>query len=172
MKTLVIHPKDSTTDFLKVIYKDHADWTIVTDATVSKAELKKLIKNHQRIIMLGHGTEDGLIGSFTRRIVDSTLVYLLRTKVCVCVWCNADVFVKRYELTGFYTGMIISDAEEALMFCLRQACTNDIENSNVLFATSIRDSINETDILDTMKSKYVAPGNPVVDFNKDNLYFR
>lgn len=31
MKTLVIHPKDTTTDFLSVIYEDKIGWTIIND---------------------------------------------------------------------------------------------------------------------------------------------
>ena len=61
MKTLVIHPKDSTTDFLSDIYIDK-EWTLITK-NVSKKILKESIKEHDRIIMLGHGTEKGLIGS-------------------------------------------------------------------------------------------------------------
>ncbi len=75
MKTLVIHPKDSTTDFLSEIYSDK-NWTVV-NTNVSKKFLKEQIKSHDRIVMLGHGTESGLIG-FDKFIIDSTWVYLLR----------------------------------------------------------------------------------------------
>ena len=40
---------------------------------------KDAIKSNDRIVMLGHGTEQGLIG-FQRFIIDSSLVYLLREK--------------------------------------------------------------------------------------------
>lgn len=43
MKTLVIHPKDSTTDFLCEIYKDKKDWTII-NSNVAKKLLKEQIK--------------------------------------------------------------------------------------------------------------------------------
>ena len=110
MKTLVIHPKDTTTDFLSLIYEDK-DWTVITD-NISKSALKRQIKAHDRIVMLGHGMETGLIG-FNRLVIDSNLVYLLREKHCVCIWCNADKFVLKYGLKGFYTGMIISEVQEA-----------------------------------------------------------
>ena len=90
MQTLVIHPKDETTDFLSVIYADK-DWTVV-NTRPSKSKLKELIKSHDRIIMLGHGTKDGLIimeGAYNYHfLIDSSLVYLLREKDCVCIWCN------------------------------------------------------------------------------------
>lgn len=33
-KTLVIHPKDTTTDFLGNIYLNHSNWTIVNDRNI------------------------------------------------------------------------------------------------------------------------------------------
>jgi hypothetical protein len=54
MKTLVIHPKDDSTYFLSTIYEGK-DWTIINDR--GKSLLKKLIKTHDRIIMMGHGCE-------------------------------------------------------------------------------------------------------------------
>lgn len=83
--TLVIHPKDQTTDFLSEIYLDK-NWTVINTNT-SKKFLKEQILTHDRIVMLGHGTEKGLLG-YDRYIIDSTLVYLLREKECVCIWCN------------------------------------------------------------------------------------
>ena len=43
MKTLLIHPADPTTDFIKDFYADNIDWTIVNDLP-SKSKLKKLVK--------------------------------------------------------------------------------------------------------------------------------
>ena len=65
MKTLIIHPKDSTTTFLKHIYAPILDKTIVT-VGIDKSELRELIYNHDRVIMLGHGSPWGLmsVGQF------------------------------------------------------------------------------------------------------------
>ena len=113
MKTLVIHQKDSSTDFLKPIYAD-LDCQVITDIRVSDKALVAAIKANDRIIMLGHGTEVGLLcGDQSRYIIDSTLVYLLREKSCVCIWCNADVFVRKYKLKGLFTGMIVSEIGRA-----------------------------------------------------------
>lgn len=170
MKTLVIHPFDVTTGFLSVIYEGKKDWTVI-DTNVSTKFLKKQIKNHNRIVMLGHGSEDGLFG-FGRLIIDSTLVYLLREKQCVCIWCNADVFVEKYELKGFYTGMIVSDYEEAIMYSinLHENIVQKIYNSNVLFADAAKKSIDEENMLDSMKLMYDDDSNPIIDFNKQNLH--
>lgn len=142
MKTLVIHPKDITTDFLSDIYSDK-DWTVI-NINVSKSFLKKQIKEHDRIVMLGHGTGEGLIG-FKRLIIDSNYVYLLRDKITVCIWCNADNFVKKYNLKGFYTGMIISEMDEANCYSLYETSQANITASNILFATAIKNAIDSDD---------------------------
>lgn len=165
MKTLVIHPKDPTTDFLSDIYSDKK-WTVV-NTNISKKSLKEQIKSHDRIVMLGHGTELGLIG-FNKFIINSSLVYLLRDKVCICIWCNADIFVKKYNLKGFYTGMIISEYTESLMYNIP---TNDyfLIDSNKNFANSIKVSIDTDNILDSV-IKHYGGNSAVVLFNKQNLF--
>jgi hypothetical protein len=165
MKTLVIHPKDPTTDFLSDIYSDKK-WTVV-NTNISKKSLKEQIKSHDRIVMLGHGTELGLIG-FNKFIINSSLVYLLRDKVCICIWCNADIFVKKYNLKGFYTGMIISEYTESLMYNIP---TNNyfLTESNKDFANSIKVSIDTDNILDNV-IKHYGGNSAVVLFNKQNLF--
>lgn len=170
MKTLVIHPKDVTTDFLSAIYEGK-DWTVITD-NIPKSHLRKAIRNHERIIMLGHGSGQGLFG-FKRFVLDSTYVYLLRTKrECVYIWCNANKFVDRYGLSGFYTGMIISDYMEALDYAVK-AHGDHIDNSNVLFATTVRDAI---DLDSAAMCKQVIErydnDTAVVDFNRNNIFSR
>jgi len=101
-------------------------------------------------------------------VIDSSFVYLLKEKQCVCIWCNADVFVEKYKLKGFYTGMIISEYEEAIIFCV-QGDYQEIYNSNVLFADAVKKSIDESDMLKSMKLLY-DDKNPIIEFNKQNLF--
>jgi len=165
MKTLVIHPFDITTGFLEDIYINH-DWTII-DTNVSHKIMKDSIKSHNRIIMLGHGSDLGLLG-FGRYMIDSKLVYLLREKDCICIWCNANMFVEKYKLKGFYTGMIISEYEEAV-YCDVNTTLEEIYISNVLFADSIKKSITQLQILDEMLKHYTGDSN-VIMYNRNNLY--
>lgn len=169
MKTLVIHPKDITTDFLSDIYSDK-DWTVI-NINVSKSFLKKQIKEHDRIVMLGHGTGEGLIG-FKRLIIDSNYVYLLRDKITVCIWCNADNFVKKYNLKGFYTGMIISEMDEANCYSLYETSQANITASNILFATAIKNAIDSDDMLSVVQQKYKKDDNNIVNFNKERIWQR
>jgi hypothetical protein len=130
--------------------------------------LKGQIKAHDRIVMLGHGTEKGLIG-FNKFVIDSSWVYLLRDKNCVCIWCNADEFVKKYQLKGFYTGMIISEYEEAIMCCV-PSNSHWINESNVDFALALKHSIDEENMLENAKMLYEG-NSAVVEFNRNNLYY-
>jgi hypothetical protein len=168
MKTLVIHPSDPSTDFLKGIYKDK-DWTIVNDPyiTRSRVQITKLIKEHERIIMMGHGYPGGLFYS----CITPELVYLLRTKLCVCIWCNADRFVLKYGLRGFYTGMFISEVSEAKYFGI-ETTQEKIDHSNNYFATELNKYIDLPFVHQLIKEHYNSFDCPVIQFNNDRLYER
>jgi hypothetical protein len=174
VKTLVIHPIDATTDFLSVIYEGK-DWTILRRSIYKKLELVEALNSHDRIIMLGHGLPQGLL-SITNRdsmsyqmVIDSKLVYILREKECICIWCNADQFVRKYALRGFHTGMIISEDEEANLFSITYN-NSDIKESNELFAKTIKSYIDSENVLEEVKSEYVSETNNIIKFNMNNLY--
>lgn len=169
MKTLVIHPLDPSTDMLCTIYNGE-DWTVV-DGSGSKSNLRKLIKDHDRIVMLGHGTADGLADLIGNRfVIDSSFVYLLRDKVVFCVWCNADEFVHKYNLKGFYTGMIISEEIEANMYKVNTV-DGEVDTSNTVFSEAVRLAVNakDEDMVRIVKENYVGKGN-VFDFNRERIY--
>lgn len=170
MKTLVIHPSDPTTDFLKVIYEGKG-WTTIR-TSVPKRVLKESILAHDRIVMLGHGTEKGLANSKWDGVITSDLVYLLREKLCVAIWCNANVFFEKYDLKGFYTGMIISEYDEAI-YCCVNTTYHEISESNLLFASSIAKAIDSDDMLAVAKKAYISEGlNRTMDYNDKNLFYR
>ena len=168
MKTLVIHPDDPSTEFLKEIYIGKG-WTINNDLNGSKKKVIEQIKEHDRIIMLGHGHPGGLF--YTP--INSTLVYLLKEKQCICIWCNADKFVEKYELNGFYTGMFISEVTEAAHFGITIS-QEGIDRSNRDFAFDMRLWIRHDDpktICEGIKSTYIGVYS-VYQFNNDRLYYR
>jgi hypothetical protein len=166
MKTLVIHPEDKTTDFLKVIYTGK-EWSII-DYRADRKEITKAILEHDRIVMLGHGSAQGLFG-YNDMVIDSSLVYLLKGKQCVCIWCNADKFVDKYKLQGFYTGMIISEWQEAIDYAILPQ-GEDIDESNALFASTIASAIDSPTLLTEVKEIYKSETNPVILFNQENIY--
>ena len=166
MKTLVIHPDDRSTDFLKQIYEGR-DFTVFNGhkPDISASKFRKLVKAHDRIIMMGHGYPGGLFMSY----IDPTMVYLLREKDCVCIWCNADQFVNRYGLKGFYTGMFISEVGEANWFDIKTDQAN-VDISNELFTRLVTENIDLENPQPIIKENYVGDC-PVIRYNNERLYY-
>ena len=109
--TLVIHPDDYTTEFLNEIYKGKG-WDVITKPRLRPRNLKDAIFDHKRIIMLGHGTPQGLLGHYGY-MIDRSLAPILRQRDVVAIWCHADQFMNRHRMKGFYSGMFISEEAEA-----------------------------------------------------------
>lgn len=145
MKTIVVHPDDRTTDFLKPIYNRLSDITVLTGGAYTPTEINKLIEEHDRIIMLGHGWHHGLLSKdvFTHSvyIIDEANADALREKDnSVFIWCYAEDFVAGNNLKGICTGMFISEPLEAVVNEVEYE-DSDIKNSNNLFATLLGDSL-------------------------------
>lgn len=179
MTTLIIHPEDPSTSFLDIVYSGITDKTLVT-GNVTKTELAEMIDNHDRIMMMGHGSPWGLfsVGKFKNSgsyIIDNSLVWLLsQKKDNVFIWCNADQFVNRHGLKGFYSGMFISEVGEAY-YCGLPGTTQDIvDESNFGFCHILSEYINEdkNTIYDNVKTEYgiIAKDNPVALYNHKRLY--
>ncbi|OGH59105.1 MAG: hypothetical protein A3G34_02140 [Candidatus Lindowbacteria bacterium RIFCSPLOWO2_12_FULL_62_27] len=134
MKTLVVHPGDPSTEFLAGIYAGR-NWMVARQAdALTETALRAAMARHARVILLGHGSPDGLfdyrMGDFA---VDKRLVPDLREKICVCIWCHADQFVRAHKLQSpFHTGMFISDPAEARLYGVR-ATARQIQVSNRRF---------------------------------------
>lgn len=76
------------------------------------------------------------------------------------------MFLKKYKLREFYTGMIISEMDEAYLFCLYGFHYKQIFESNQLFVQSIKENIDNIGLLNNVKEKYIGESNPIIDFNK------
>ena len=169
MKTLVIHPTDPTTDFLSAIYQDE-DWTVIRDI-VSRSSLVKAIQEHDVILMMGHGSESGLYDINKRQyIIDDRFVFVLREKQCTFIWCHADEFVQKYKLKGMYSGMVISEIDEAINYCIRPS-DGEIEKSNTMFAEAVRQALKHLDPVYKFKLLYEGEGE-VFKFNKERFYYK
>lgn len=179
MQTLVIHPKDASTDFLKPIY-ENLDCSVIT-GNCTKAEVYEQVSMHDRIIMLGHGSPSGLfaVSQFTDEhrtsyIIDESFANLLLEKENnVYIWCHADQYVNKYELSGFFTGMFISEVLEAAMYDIN-AEDEEIGKSNHLFSQQVGEKIeNESEkIHKYLKDRYILPGSQVRDFNYKRIYWK
>jgi hypothetical protein len=180
-KTLIIHPKDNSTSFLDIVYNNIPEdkRTIVTGG-ISKAEVTKLMREHRRIMMMGHGSPGGLfaVGQFHNcgaYVIDQDMISVLRTKEDnVYIWCNADKFVDAFDLKGFYSGMFISEVGEATYCGLPGMSQDIVDESNYGFCNIIGKYINEgtEDIHTKVKEEYgvIAENNPVATYNFNRLY--
>jgi hypothetical protein len=166
MKTLVIHPKDASTDFLSRIYQGK-NWNVVTDY-VSNDDLIDLIDEHDRIIMLGHGYQGGLYGHH-RIMINASHVSKIASKELVAVWCHANAFFDQHALPGFYTGMIISEPAEAEFYGVPYT-QSEIDESNHLLAETIRETIFDENMLSKTRYHYDTTSNRIIKYNKRNLY--
>ena len=179
MKTLIIHPEDESTFFLDIVYKPIENKTVITGG-VSKFELMTLIKEHDRIMMMGHGSPGGLfsINKFDNcgaYIIDQQMVPLLKEKTDnVFIWCNADKFVEVFGLEGFYSGMFISEVGEAYYCGLPGTEQDQVDESNYGFVNIIAKYINEDKnvIHENVKKEYglIAEENPIALYNNNRLY--
>jgi hypothetical protein len=179
MKNLIIHPEDPTTTFLSQIYAQLTHKTIIRGG-ISKSEIPKLIESHDRVLMLGHGSPYGLLnsGQFPDAgsyIIAYSMVLSLRNKTNnVFIWCHADQFVQRHGLSGFYSGMFVSEVEEALYYGIDDINWNMIDQSNDRFASVVSKYLNEP--IESLYQKLLieygvmAKTNPIARFNLDRLY--
>jgi hypothetical protein len=178
MKNLIIHPTDSSTDFLSPIYADISD-AIILNGGATKDQVKELITRHDRVIMLGHGSPFGLfsVGQFMGSngyIIDSTMVDVLKYTECISIWCNADQFMNKHQLNGFYSGMFISEVGEAHYCGLPGTLQETVNTSNHYFAQLLGEVINEplSVIYEHVKENYglLNEDNPVANYNHNRLY--
>ena len=178
MTNLIIHPTDRSTDFLKPIYANITDATIMNGG-ISKDQVAKAINEHDRIIMLGHGSPYGLfsIGQFTGNngyVIDESMVPLLLDKECISIWCNADQFMNKHQLYGFYSGMFISEVGEAMYCGLPGMEQETVTTSNDYFAELLGEVIDEplSIIYEHIMDNYrlIIEDNPVALYNHNRLY--
>ena len=183
MKTLIIHPADHSTSFLDIVYNSIPDKTVITGG-VTKSEIQRLIREHDRVMMMGHGSPGGLfsVGQFkysgwrnSGYIIDQHCVPLLKQKKDnVFIWCHADKFVNLFGLKGFYSGMFISEVVEAVYEGLPNTKQETVDESNYGFVNIISKYINEPTgiIYENVRNEYgiIAEKNDVAEYNHMRLY--
>ena len=175
---LVIHPEDTSTDFLCPIYRGLRNKTVVRK-NKSRKELLELVDGHERVIMLGHGSPEGLfaVNVFPDRqrgefVVDKEFVRALKNKDNIYIWCHADQFVHSHRLNGFFSGMFISEILEAYSYEL-DVPQKTIDHSNTTFSKLVARNIREhSEVIHRhVKAGYgmLREVNPVIAFNCERL---
>ena len=183
MKTLVIHPKDKSTDFLSPIYAGLDNVTLVTGGW-SQSQIQEAIQTHDQVMMMGHGSPNGLfaVGQFPNEngyVIGSSLVETLSQKDNnIFIWCNADRFVDYYGLKGFYSGMFISEVGEAFYCGVKDFTPEAVNESNDTFARQLGDCLLGTRdpeaIYGQIREHYgaLAETNLIAAYNHKRLYLK
>lgn len=177
---LIIHiiSTEDTKEFAS-IYKgceDKVNTSILINPT--KFLLKQAImREKERIIFIGHGTEDGLLNKqLDGFLIDSDMVQFLRNKEIVGIWCNASTFASKYDLKGFFTSMFISNCDELLDcgFVLFENCDEEIKHQNNLFSQRLNDlMLSKTPLTEwskKLKSFIRDDDHKFVKFNYEAIY--
>ena len=116
----VIHANDPTTKVLSQLYEQREDITARITEMSTNGAVQRAIRVDNVIMMLGHGNEYGLFskpeknGNYKRFMITDKHVQFLRSKTCIGIWCHANLFAERYGLHGLFSGMIISELQEAI----------------------------------------------------------
>ena len=128
--------------------------------------------------LLGHGNEYGLFskpdknGDYRRFLITDRHVQFLRDKTCIGIWCYANKFAERYGLHGLFSGMIISELQEAVDNNIKTT-KEEIDREMQTFTLRLRDCIDRYGLqeasirmrdLDDVKSELTR-------FNYNNLYY-
>jgi hypothetical protein len=184
---IVIHPNDDSTRFLKRLYSGYGEQMLLTEENNNKAIKEALMnENDNRILMmLGHGCPQGLfaprkdknyqngIDQFGRLIINASHVQMLRKKLCIGIWCYAVDFARKYNLHGLFSGMIISELEEAQDCGMYEFTKEEIQMYNQDFAEALYDCINKYPLNEVPQAmeNYISNPNRLEQFNYSNLYY-
>ena len=180
---LVIHPKDKTTAMLSALYEG-LEAQVVDDNRPTKemGHLLHHVSTQERIMLLGHGSDKGLFfreddskNEFDKIIVGHSHRYHLYNhgSNIVAVWCNADQFARAEGLHGLFTGMIISEPSEALLYQV-ETTQEELDRENVKLASRLRTLLDERIPLSVIPKRMLAMDDvrsPLTTFNYNNFYY-
>ena len=180
---LVIHRKDKTTAMLSALF-DGLDAQVVADyrTTTEMGHLLHHVSTQERIMLLGHGSDKGLFfrkddskNEFDKVIVGHSHAYHLRKHGgnIVAVWCNADQFARTEGLHGLFTGMIVSELNEALLYQVKTT-QEELDRENVKLAMRLRTLLDERIPLSEIPKRMLAMDDvhsPLTTFNYNNFYY-
>lgn len=179
----VIHPKDKTTAMLSALYEG-LEAQVVDDCRSTKevGHLLHHVSTQERIMLLGHGSDKGLFyraddskEGFDKIIVGHPHTYHLRKHGgnIVAVWCNADQFARAEGLHGLFTGMIVSELNEALLYQV-ETTQEELDRENVKLARRLRALLDERIPLSEIPKRMSAMDDvhsPLTTFNYNNFYY-
>ena len=143
---IVIHATDPTTQVLSLLYQQREDVKQRITERNTSSDVQRAIRADDVIMMLGHGNEYGLFskpdknGDYRRFLITDRHVQFLRNKTCIGIWCYANKFAEKYKLHGLFSGMIISELQEAVDLGV-PATMDEIDTEMEKFTIRLKDCI-------------------------------
>lgn len=176
--TLIVHPKDFSTMFLKQIYQPIKNKTVISGG-MTKDNVRNMIIDFDTILLCGHGSPNGLfaVGQFdpdsNGYIIDESMVESLKDKKLITIWCHANQFVTKYGLKGFSSSMFCSEYSECHYEGIKYVEPGMVEESNKAFASIMSKYVDEdiNMIHKNVTQEYGILGeiNPVAKYNNERL---
>lgn len=174
----VIHANDPTTKVLSQLYEQRKDITERITEMSTNGALQRAIREDDVIMMLGHGNEYGLFskpdknGDYRRFLITGRHVQFLRDKTCIGIWCYANKFAEKYKLHGLFSGMIISELQEAIDLGV-PATKDEIDREMEKFTIRLKDCIETYGQEQTpLRMKELDDvQSALTKFNYGNLYY-
>jgi len=128
------------------------------------------IEQHDKIFLCGHGNPNGLLGH-GGYVIDSSFGEILKYKVAMCIWCHAIYFCLEHRIQGLCTGMVVSEESEARVYNL-PTDQDLIDESNEMFANAVRKHLFKPNSAKLIKKDYQSETNPIIQFNRNNIFYR
>jgi hypothetical protein len=121
--TIVFHQEDPTTVMLNPIYEGKgfdvykgSMWS----GDLSRKSIHELIKRHDKVVCLGHGTPSGLLSG----VIGAEEAKLLKEKKVFALWCYAATYFKKHGFQGH--GVLCSDNAPSEVWEAKAACNADV----------------------------------------------
>lgn len=143
---IVIHPKDRTTQMLEILYEATPHEKV--NDTLSKNQLRSLlyaVSTSEPIMLLGHGCEEGLLTRNDdtkddfKKLIDHSFSHILKKHNgrIFAIFCHAKDFAEKEHLHGLFSGMIISEMEEAESYGI-PTTIEELDKENIKLAKNLR----------------------------------
>ena len=175
---IVIHATDPTTQVLSLLYQQREDVRMLITERSTSSDVQRAIRAEEVIMMLGHGNEYGLFskpdrnGDYRRFLITDRHVQFLRDKTCIGIWCYANKFAEKYNLHGLFSGMIISELQEAIDLGV-PATKDGIDKEMEKFTIRLKDCMEKFGLEQTpLRMKELDDvQSELTKFNYGNLYY-
>ena len=142
---IVVHPYDPGTAMLGLIYEGIDGVRVFNSWRQRRDILKALVAApaEEPVLLLGHGGPTGLYDlRYGLVIRDSDAELLLDRPNLIGIWCYASDYARTHRLKGFFSGMFISEAPEALELGVR-ATAEEIDRQARDFARRFGELLRE-----------------------------